>query len=431
MNMSLVLEWVKTNVFIVVFALLMIAGLVTLPILSSGMNENVKKTVNDRVQLISDVKGLEQMVEPPTSGSNVEPVKILVNEAFLEQYRVLAEDLRVDAEGVVAAALAFNRKDHDVLMENIFPSMPPTQAEVLPRRFHENVEQAYRDLLRDIRAGIPVSRAELADELQRAQFNFISQSVQKDRLEDLEPDELEEMKKKLAEIRMAKNREHAAEIGLYVSESTLPIPYWSQASMPSVSRMFNWNWEYWIVHDILMSLAHANEDDETVLRAPVKQVLSMTVLGLPAETVTAASSGRSGGRSGGDRGDDSGGGGKPPNPSQQVPQDYEYRFTGRATNPLYDVFVIQLVLLVDSTRVPEVLDAISSENFFTVVDLEMEPTDPYQAASEGFMFGSAPISKLTLTIDTVWLRQWTTEKMPEGLKKTLGLPIEQPKTDEG
>ena len=97
------------------------------------------------------------------------------------------------------------------------------------------------------------------------------------------------------------------------------------------------------------------------------------------------------------------------------------RFTGRKSNALYDVFSVDLELIVDSTRIPEVLDAIAQENFFTITDLSISPADPFFAASEGYMYGLAPVCYLNLTVETVWLRQWTAEKMPEAVKEALGI----------
>lgn len=440
MNAAQVLEWIKANVFIVIFAVLMIAAVVALPLVSSRLNESVKDTVSKRAKMISDVKSLEKTpVEPPQAGKPVESQNTIVNEALLEQYKQLASEMKGDADAVVQKALAFNRKDHDVLMANIFPEMPPTQVEVLPKRFHEVVVAAYGALEAEIGSGMPPNRRELADELRREQLNFISQAVQKDRLEDLTDEEKAELKKKLTEIRLAKNREQAEKISLYLSPSLLPVPVWDQSRLPSVAYMFNWNWEYWVVQDVLRALHQANETDGTVLLAPVKRVTKLQVTGLPAVSTTAPTAapagipgasgqrGRSGTSGGGSK--DAGGGAAqptPPDPSRQVTPDYSLRFTGRTTNALYDVITVNLGLIVDSTRIPEVLDAIAQENFFTVVDLNMQPIDPFKAAAGGYMYGNAPVCDLELTIDTVWLRQWTKENMPEETRTVLGIPVEKP-----
>lgn len=441
--MSIVMEWVKANVFIVIFALLMISALVTLPILSSSMNRGISKTVSVRAGLVSDLKSLEKKdVEPPPAAKPVESVQALVNEALLEAYRLLGTEMRSDADAVIASALAFNRNDHDVFMDNIFPSMPPEESEVLPKRFHEELMVAYDSLFSRINAGLPPTIEVLATELRRAEFNFISQSVQKNSRADLTEEETKELTRKLGKIRLGKNREHAQNIEIYLNrDEALFIPAWDQSRIPTEAYMFIWNWEYWVTHDILMALHHANEKYETVLLAPVKRLLSLTISGMPGVPQYASPSSRLGGggvmgsTGGGQKtsGDDSqdAASGSPIDPSRPVAPDYSYRFTGRNSNALYDVFPVDLELIVDSTRIPEILDAIAQENFFTITNLSIRPADPFVAASEGYMYGLAPACHLDLTVETVWLRQWTSEKMPDAVKKVLGISVDQPTPEDG
>ena len=123
--------------------------------------------------------------------------------------------------------------------------------------------------------------------------------------------------------------------------------------------------------------------------------------------------------------------GDPIDPSQPVALDYSLRFTGRKSNALYDVFPVDIELIADSTRIPEILDAIARENFFTITNLSITPADPFLAASQGYMYGVAPVCHLYLTVETVWLRQWTSEKMPDDAKKALGIPVDEPTPEDG
>jgi hypothetical protein len=85
-------------------------------------------------------------------------------------------------------------------------------------------------------------------------------------------------------------------------------------------------------------------------------------------------------------------------------------------------------LVVDTARIPQVLDAIARRNFMTVLNLEMMPADHYEAAQAGYFYGTAPVSTLNLTIESVWLRAWTAEFMPDELKLALGIPLRRPDT---
>lgn len=440
--MNQVLEWIKANVFIVVFAVLMLAGLVALPYFSSGMNVGVKDLVEKRSKLITQITSLEKTdVEPPRADRPVEGQPALVNENLLAAYTDLADVMRDDADQVFAAAEEFNRKNHAIFMNGVFPSMPSQQAEVLPSRFHGVMVSMYDGLLNTVKAGVPPTAAELAAELRRTEVNFIAQSVQKEGRDDLTEEELTELTKKLTEIRLIKNREHAEEIGLYLDRDVaLFIEGWDQSRIPGEGYMFQWNWEYWVVHDVLMALHKANEADQTVLAAPVKRVMNLKVINLPGVDRSSGSPGGAGGRapggksagaqgnagsarsSSGDAGG-AGGAGAAPDPKQPITPQYAFSFTGRVSNALYDVLNVSLDIVVDSTRIPEVIDAISQENFFTVASLELEPVDSYAAAAQGYMYGSDPVCRLRLTLETVWLRSWTTEHMPDAVRSALVPPL--------
>ena len=112
-----------------------------------------------------------------------------------------------------------------------------------------------------------------------------------------------------------------------------------------------------------------------------------------------------------------------------MPLDYSVSFTGRHDNPLYDVRLVDLVIVVDSAKIPEVLDALARQNFMTVIaPVEVRALDLFTAMRDGYYYGTAPVSELTLTVETIWLREWTAQFMPSELKQALGIPIAAPKT---
>ena len=70
-----------------------------------------------------------------------------------------------------------------------------------------------------------------------------------------------------------------------------------------------------------------------------------------------------------------------------------------------------------------VLDALSRKNFITILDAKLEAVDAFEEVREGYFYGSPGVSKLTLDLETVWLREWTAPLMPPDLKLALGIPI--------
>ena len=86
---------------------------------------------------------------------------------------------------------------------------------------------------------------------------------------------------------------------------------------------------------------------------------------------------------------------------------------------------VELHLVVETSRTPEVLDALSRQNFITISKLSMAPADSFRAVAEGYFYGAEPVSKLELRLETIWLRAWTAEPMPVELKEALGIPVKK------
>ena len=91
-----------------------------------------------------------------------------------------------------------------------------------------------------------------------------------------------------------------------------------------------------------------------------------------------------------------------------MPLDYSSSFTGRTTNPLFDVRHVEVELIVDSEKMPEVFDALARYNFMTIVKASVETVSLFDAIKSGYFYGSRPVSLIRLDLETVWCREWTT-----------------------
>jgi hypothetical protein len=45
--------------------------------------------------------------------------------------------------------------------------------------------------------------------------------------------------------------------------------------------------------------------------------------------------------------------------------------------------------------------------------------DSFAAAEEGYIYGAAPVSAVSLKLETIWLREWTGPFMPDDLRSRL------------
>lgn len=425
--MKPVLQWLKRHTLIVVFCVIIVASLGSMPFIAAGMNAAVREDVNARAQKLNQLSQLErtQISVPGESGVSKPGV---VNPQLLQQYREVVNTAQRDAEEVYEKALEFNRKDHALLMPALFPEPPSDQRETMPFHFWEQLMAAYDQLLIDIGVGQPPDPAALRQELRRREVQFRAQYLNREADEALTAEEQAELEKQLRALRLQRYTEVAESIRLYMAKETLNLPPRPQ-SLPSIAEMFEWQYRYWIHTDLLRAMERANADDPSVLTAPVKHVLAMT-LAPPPEA--ASGGGADGGPTrGGGRGMPGGGpigvgaGGAPPsaggsnrdpvaelpttppaNPRTAVPSDYTVSFTGRRSNDLYDVRYVNLQLVVESERIPEVLDALAQQNFITVINMAVTPADPYEAARQGYVYGNAPVATLSLQLEMVYLRQW-------------------------
>jgi hypothetical protein len=114
------------------------------------------------------------------------------------------------------------------------------------------------------------------------------------------------------------------------------------------------------------------------------------------------------------------GGSQPQRPNAGEPMDATESFTGHASG-VYDILQAQLTMVVSTARVPDILDGFSEYGFMTVLDIDLQPVDKFEALRQGYDYGPGPASELTVVLELAWLRAWTVEYMPDSVKRPLGL----------
>ncbi len=449
--MNVVLNWIKSNVYTVIFLVVMITAPVALWVISGRMNASVRTDLQARTGKIAELDRLEktkvELIIPGPGNPHVSAT-IPVNRRFLERYKDVVSKISEDAEQIRAKVVNMNRRDRGVLLEELFPDPPSHLRETLPEQMFRSLISAYEQLLRDCEAGAPPPVEDMLDDIMAARERYMTQSLMR-AAGDPDEDERSWLSKQLTKTRLSIYAETADSIKLYAMLADLNVPHESEkpprAEGEDNTLMFDWQWQYWIKHDIVKGLYAANEPYDSVVDAPVKRLVNLVVLDGPVpQGSSGASAGPSrGGASSGGFGPAGGGGrrssGRKPaapkgptgvaaDPSREVPLDYGVSFTGRTDNALYDVRDVRLEIVVDSARIPEVFDALARQNFMTVINAQVDSMDLFGAIKDGYFYGTAPVSLLTLDIETIWLREWTAQFMPTGLKQALGIPIEAPKT---
>jgi hypothetical protein len=104
--------------------------------------------------------------------------------------------------------------------------------------------------------------------------------------------------------------------------------------------------------------------------------------------------------------------------------DKSLSITGRTSNDVYDVRLVDCELVVATRGIPKVIDAIAQQNFMTVLDVKIRPANAFSAANGGFIYGIEPVSRVNIRLESVWLREWTADAMPSDLRDALGIQSE-------
>lgn len=428
--MNPVLKWIKANVFIVIFIAIIIAAPIGMWFVGASLNESVREEVSRRASRMKDLEKISQtnvLIVNPVKGNPMINETIVVNPGFLEQYSDAMKKVGNDAKIVHELAVAYNHKDRGVLLPEVFPAPPEDERETLPYEMYDRFIAGIEGLLKTIDAGKPPSAEEVREDLESEREELENRNIADEDSEEKQ----KWMQEKLSETRLSIYADSASAVGVYASFDSFPYLDVNEPIAPPLpAELYDWQWQYWIYEDVLLAMKDANSDSVSVLDAPVKRIISVFVLDDPLAGASVVSRGAGGG-SGFGRG-------KPAkntnanetvvavaNPSIEVKLDYNASFTGRQTNPLYDVRVVQLNLVVETAKLPAVMDALAQRNFITVINSTIIPVDPFDALGDGYIYGAKPVSRIELKLETIWFRQWMSPFMPDDVKKALKVPMQQ------
>lgn len=425
MDPKAVLAWVKSHPAIVASVALLVVVPVAAWWFASGIHAEKDAAAAARAQKHGALEKFEKTsFELVLPGQAPQQLTGVVNAATVKQYKELTEKFQGDALAIQEAAIARNRRDRQGLVADIKVT-PENSNTIADRVYGAVIAQAEKDLKR-IRAGMPPSDESLLDQLQRAQDQFIATERKPDR-KSLNAEQIELLRKKLVEKRLQLYTDAAAGVSFYADLADLGLPASSEeaGTPPSESRMFLWQWRLWVIEDTLDALASANAASKSVVDAPVKRLVSLSVRedALPKAAAPAggeAAPPAEGASAEGAAAPAEAAAFPPIDAKQPVSYDFAKSMTGRVPNALYDVRFATVQLVVATERIPEVLDAIARQNLMTVVNVDLRPADAFDAADEGFIYGPRPVSQLRLTIESLWMRPWVAKLMPAELQKLKG-----------
>lgn len=484
--MTPVLRWIKSHLVVVICAVVILAAPIASYIVSTGMVESLRNDLRDTAGSVKELdryRSTTVSIEVP--GGESVSVSGVANPKLIAAYEAAVKRVAGEAAKAHDTGLDHNQRSggrvrgaDDILAGHFPVPASKRQFEEMPFRMHEALLTAYGRLLREVGAGMPPAAAEVAKTLERRRMVFVA-GQRKDSVADLDADELDAMRKELSDMRLSVYRSAATgddgsePIRFYADESVLGLPAVPGGLLP-LAEMFEWQWRYWITEDVLRAFAAANGDRD-VVTGPVKRLLAFDVAPIGASAGGSAGGGGGGGGGGmgapgmgaPGMGAPGGGGGAPGrrggggmggpgfgsaagggaagagaaglelpahpgdaqiDPAAEAMIDPSISITGRSSNTVYDVREVTCTVVVATSGLPALMDALATQNFMTVLDVHVTPADAFAAASEGFIYGVEPVSTVDLRIETVWFREWTADAMPPDLRTALGIQSVPPAT---
>ncbi len=457
--MSGFFSWLKSNIVIVILGILIVVPLPVAWYIAGGMNSKLREErQTEAAKALRDVEGATVTYTLPVLGENEETIsdKGPANTVKTAFYKAEREKREQMVAAVKERAVEFNAKNHGSLVPGLLP-MPErgAPAQLLPfemaKRVQatggENATSAYDELFSRLRIRSPLDSEVLRERIAARKQALMTQIAPGIGESEMEESARTQISQQLVEQRLGALETHARDTSFYADETVLPpsVPRTVPAAAPSIETCFNWQADFWLVSDLMSAFAAANDQFDTrgvggnVIDGAVKRVESIQFG--PFVTVMQQVDQPTNTR--GDMGGPHGGphGGNTPAPTSRSGRSGSAgsdaiatgeSFTGRGaeSSDLYDVRKVKVTLIASYEKLPALINAISSENFMTVLDADIFAVDPWDMISQGYYMGTDYPVRVEMEIETLWLRSWTKAYMPPSVREQLGIP-EDVSTEEG
>jgi len=457
MNGQAILGWIKANLIIVICSVVIVGSLVAGPIVSDGWNQEVAKEAASRAKQFKKMEqAAKSSFEWPGDQTRHE---VTMTQPLITAYQEAASAWGAQSEEVAVEILGRNRGETGVVMPELFPKPADMERdlEVLPPELHQRILGGYKAILSRLHAGTPPTTEDIRKDLVAKRADFVDRNFKKGEQETFTKEEQKQLEAYLTGERLRVLRDHANDIGVYLSLETLQPPSYSNTQKPTLEEMFGWQWRLWVL-DRTADAIQAINGGATEPLAPIHRIDRLDVRGLLDVQTPAASDrnfagapsgggggggspkggggggfgggspkgggGGGGGFGGGNPGGGSGSGdtGSGASAPAAGTRDYTKSVTGRVTNEMYDVVLVDLDMVVTTSDIDDVLKGLDVPAVMSVLDVEVSRVDPFEALGRGEYLGERPVSRLVVTIETLWLREWSREFMPNEARRLIGIP---------
>lgn len=451
------LGWIKGNpitVASIVVVLLALGFLVWVQMQGSGLQQRMQA----RSGQVNSIKGLmNKTVQIPSETPDNPPDSIsgiTINPIAIEQLEKLKTRMNEEYDGIFKQAVAVNRAGHALLADGLFPStedpaLPYAAKDTYLAAFDEMLEPYPDDVtattvLPRLDAAPPPTADEIAQAVAKVEADFMSSLATTGVTQLTQEDQnqlFQEKRQKALEVM----RERAESIHVYadndMNSPTYPfhIAPWSQTNdRPEDFQLWEGQLELWVQEDIVRAIAMTNnvaDPSVSVLDAPIKRLKKITVVpgyvGLHTRGGVVGVENPT--RANGSYPAPAGGKMDATAANRRLSDNFYVSPSGRVSNALYDVRHAIVEMIVDYQRLPAFFNSLSQVNFMTVLECDIKDVDEYAALQEAYMYGPQDVVEVRLVIETIWLRDWTSQYMPKLTRQYVGLddPVDLDPTPAG
>lgn len=469
--MKNVIAWIKANPISVASFALMALSVVVIGYFMFVANPPMRAAAAaDATKHTRTAQGfMSESIDVPPANADDQPVtvsRVTLNPKTIAVMDTIYGGLNRESEQTFANALAINQRGHAQMIPGLLPDADAGRAFEArtaylnliqamvggPRRAQE-ISAATGVELPYLNAGPPLTQQYIQQQLDQQMDAMLKGTAAN--TTPVEQQQNEQRRELVNEL-----LRHAQTISLYAdpvlgNNPQQPNPEFplqiaalgTTNTAPTPSQLWEGQFEFWILQDIVRAVALANdvadqadhgtnEDGKripsSVLNAPVKRLLRAEVLpgyvGLHNTGGVDKVGGGATSRGGTTAAAKAGSGYTPPaggmtNQAQETPlsDNFAYGPTGRASNQLYDVRHVRLLVHADFKRLPEFFNALSRVNMMTVLNMRINALNEYDLLGQQYMYGEGDVVEAELIVETLWLRDWTAKLMPEDVKVYVGL----------
>jgi hypothetical protein len=427
------MKFVKTNLYLIIcgVAVALAVGSVFWPL--GSWQEDLRAQMTTRIGKVQEVRTIEQQKTEVIPGGKVIVGPIQQN--VLDARKDAQDYMRSQAGNIADLASDQNKANRAVLKGNrVIPLLGgKEQPGYLPEVASGTDAHDYKDVYLKVTAGWPVLLAGTDKEVAAAptatEVTAALDADAKARVaatpsrwgaqtpEFLAAANMDTAKK----IEFTRNyiSKRAASIRMYVTADNFDREAWAAGTgAPVDTQIFESLVKCWLQQDLVNAIDAVNRDSQG---NPTRDVGQSGIKRLEWIKVGGGDSGGGGlFLTSGPAGPAMGVG---PGPGAAAQASVAKTMTGRTSTDLYDVVILNVAMVVDPAKLNAFFDQLYRQNnAYTVLNVKQTTVDPFQAASEGYLYGQTQCIRVEVQIEALLFRKWTAPIMPASIRTQLGVP---------